>query len=271
VAQKAREHLGQGKLKIDPSKSVFINCPFDQDFAPLFDAIIFATVCCGFFPRSALESGSVAEPRMERITRATFSSKYSIHDLSRCKGEGDEHLARFNMALELGIAIGRRCTQRKKAERHDWLLLVPEDHDYARFVSDLAGFDPCRYDGTVNALIPKVMSWLAVAARNTNGLGPQSKERTYINCNYLLRCDAGCCQFLGQAPMMGGKGPIVAASGLNKFRVQFKCCHTTQVFVYETKLHYRGGSYEKESTEGIGHQDPWPRSEKREWHKDSAE
>jgi hypothetical protein len=55
----------------------------------------------------------------------------------------------------------RRRTQRRKAERHDWLLLVPEDHDYVRFVSDLAGFDPCRYDGTVKALIPKVMSWLA--------------------------------------------------------------------------------------------------------------
>jgi hypothetical protein len=80
---------------------------------------------------------------------------------------------------------------------------------------------------------------LCVAARNANNMGPQSKERTHINYNYLLRCDAGCCQFLGQAPLMGGKGPIVAASGLNKFRVQFKCCHTNQVLVYKTKLHYR--------------------------------
>jgi hypothetical protein len=161
VAQRVREHFGRGTLKTDPTTSVFINCPFDEDFAPLFDAIVFATVCCGFLPRSALESGSVAESRMERITRTIFSSKYSIHDLSRCQGEGDERLARFNMPLELGIAMARRYTQSRKAERHDWLLLVPEGHQYLKFLSDLAGFDPYRYDGTVQTLIPKVMAWLA--------------------------------------------------------------------------------------------------------------
>ena len=98
---------------------------------------------------------------MQRITRAIFSSKYSIHDLSRCKGEGDELLARFNMPLELGIAMARRYMQNRKAERHDWLLLVPEGHQYLKFISDLAGFDPYRYDGTVETLVQKVMSWLA--------------------------------------------------------------------------------------------------------------
>lgn len=161
VAKETREHFGRGNLKTDPATSVFINCPYDRDFAPLFDAIVFATVCCGFLPRSALESGSVAEPRMERITRAIFSSKYSIHDLSRCRGESDEQLARFNMPLELGIAMARRYTQTRNRLQHDWLLLVPEDHQYTRFVSDLAGYDPYRYDGRPETLIPKVMAWLA--------------------------------------------------------------------------------------------------------------
>jgi hypothetical protein len=49
---------------------VFINCPFDPVYAKSFDAIVFATVCCGFTPRSAMESGSVGEPRLARITRA---------------------------------------------------------------------------------------------------------------------------------------------------------------------------------------------------------
>lgn len=161
MAQKPREHFGQGNLKTECSKSVFINCPYDQDFAERFDALVFTTVCCGFLPRSALESGSVAEPRMERITRAIFSSKYSIHDLSRCKGEGDESLARFNMPLELGVAMARRYTQTRKKEKHDWLLLVPKNHQYVKFLSDLAGFDPYQYDETVHTLVPKVMCWLA--------------------------------------------------------------------------------------------------------------
>ena len=110
---------------------------------------------------------------MERITRAIFSSKYSIHDLSRCKGEGDEHLARFNMPLELGIAMARRHTQGRKAEKHDWLVLVPEGYDYVKFVSNLAGFDLYRYDRTVETLIPKIMEWLATRPDAVSTRTPQ--------------------------------------------------------------------------------------------------
>ena len=119
-------------MKVARDRSVFINCPYDEDFAPLFDAIIFATVCCGFVPRSALETGTVAEPRMERIVQALFSSGYSIHDLSRSKGEGVEGFARFNMPLELGIAMALRYLGRgrRKEVPHDWLLLVPTGHQY---------------------------------------------------------------------------------------------------------------------------------------------
>lgn len=159
--RKVREHFGQGKLASDPSKAVFINCPYDSDFEATFDAIVFATVCCGFTPRSALESGSVAESRMDRIVGSIFSSKYSIHDLSRCRGEGSEQLARFNMPLELGIAMARRYMVTTKSKRHDWLLLVPDGHVYLKVVSDLAGFDPMRYDGKTESVVPRVMSWLA--------------------------------------------------------------------------------------------------------------
>src|ERR1700761_8390529 len=104
----ARPRFGEAHLTLDPSKSVFINCPFDADYALLFYAIVFATICCGFIPRSALESGTVTEPRLSRILRTLFSSKYSIHDLSRCTGEGSDNMARFNMPLELGMAMARR-------------------------------------------------------------------------------------------------------------------------------------------------------------------
>jgi hypothetical protein len=151
----------QAKIETSPAKSVFINCPYDQEFAPLFEAIIFAVQACDYKPRSALESGTVAEPRMERIIRAIFSSKYSIHDLSRCKGEGDEGLARFNIPLELGIAMARRYQMRSKRDRHDWLLLVPDGHVYAKVVSDLSGYDPLKYDGSVAAIVQRVVLWLA--------------------------------------------------------------------------------------------------------------
>lgn len=157
----ARQHLGAGALAFRREESVFINCPFDPGFRPTFDAIVVATVCCGFGPRCAVESGSVAVPRMDRIVEAIRGAKYSIHDLSRCRGEGDANLARFNMPLELGMAMAERTNRRRVKDRHDWLLLVPRNHPYGRFVSDLAGYDPTEYDGTAGGVVPAVMSWLA--------------------------------------------------------------------------------------------------------------
>jgi hypothetical protein len=154
--------------------SVFINCPFDPDFRSVFDAIIFSTVCCGFLPRCAIESGSSALPRIDRILNTMFSSKYSIHDLSRCRGEGEANLARFNMPLELGIAMAQQYVAKGKREAHDWLVLVPRGHLYKGFVSDLAGFDPTEYDGCVETVVPAVMAWLATRPNAVRTAKPQS-------------------------------------------------------------------------------------------------
>jgi hypothetical protein len=89
-------------------RSVFINCPYDVEFAPLFHAIVLTVAARGFTPRSALETGGSADPRIVRIVKGLMSSKYSIHDLSRFQGEGVENLSRFNMPLELGMALAIR-------------------------------------------------------------------------------------------------------------------------------------------------------------------
>jgi len=138
---------------IPAAKSVFLNHPFDERYAPLADALVFAVVCCGFVPRSARESGAVAVPRMERIVGVLSESRYSIHDLSRWN--------RFNLPLELGIAMTLRhmCAERRDA--HDWLLLVSGSRSFRRFVTDLAGFDPEIHDQTPESLVPKVIAWLA--------------------------------------------------------------------------------------------------------------
>ena len=156
---------------VDPRRSVFINCPFDPEYEPLRDALLLAVVSCGFTPRSALESGIASLARMERIFQALYSSHYSIHDLSRCRGEGDEVLARFNMPLELGIAMSRRY-KGEQANPHDWLVLVPSTAPYARFVSDLAGYDLPPYDGTELSLIQQVLAWLMVLPDALPGVNP---------------------------------------------------------------------------------------------------
>jgi hypothetical protein len=149
------------KSPVEAPNSVFINCPFDKDYRPLFDAIVFAATCCGFLPRSALETGDVAELRIQRILKAMFSSDLSIHELSRCQGEGEHNLARFNMPLELGMAMARAFeTTPTRPRKHDWLVLVPAGHVYQKVISDLAGYDPKDHDGSLQDVVRKVMSWL---------------------------------------------------------------------------------------------------------------
>src|SRR5437764_14485288 len=52
-----------------PSASVFINCPFDKQYQPIFDAIVFCVVACGFEPRCTLELTDAGEVRIENIYR----------------------------------------------------------------------------------------------------------------------------------------------------------------------------------------------------------
>jgi hypothetical protein len=206
-----RQHLGAGALALRREASVFINCPYDNKFAPIFDAIVFATICCGFLPRCAIESGTTSLPRMSRIVKAMEGSKYSIHDLSRCQGEGDSNLARFNMPLELGMAM-TQSSQARKSATHDWLVLVPNGHPYKKYISDLAGYDPTEYDGTYATVIPAVMSWLATRPDAVETPTPQS----VLGAMPAFRAarESLCADWCGQEPWADVlvKGMSIAAA-----------------------------------------------------------
>jgi hypothetical protein len=152
-------HEATSPPALDPARCVFINCPFDAAYEPNLQAIVLGCVACGFTPRCAIDSGAAAAQRLSRILEGLCSCHLSIHDLSRCQGEGEEAPARFNMPLELGMAIARRHVS---PDLHpDMLILVPQGHQYVRFVSDLAGIDPAPHDGTPPMVLRRVMAWLA--------------------------------------------------------------------------------------------------------------
>jgi hypothetical protein len=154
-----------------PESSVFVNCPFDKDYSELRDAIIFTCVQAGFVPWMAGSTGDVAVPRVERVLHAFGKCRYSIHDLSRYQGEGALNLARFNMPLELGMAMALRGLQ-PPVDAHDWLVMVPGGHVFQRFVSDLAGFDPATHDGSPERVAIAVLSWLMTRPTIDVAVGP---------------------------------------------------------------------------------------------------
>jgi hypothetical protein len=80
-------------------RNVFINCPFDEPYAPLFNATVFAVHDVGFRPRCALEASNAGQFRLNKILEIIADCKYSIHDLSRTELDSDSGLPRFNMPL----------------------------------------------------------------------------------------------------------------------------------------------------------------------------
>jgi len=67
----------------DYNSSVFINCPFDDEYAPLLEAMPFCVVRFGLVPRLANERLETGENRLDKIVEMIKLSKFSIHDLSR--------------------------------------------------------------------------------------------------------------------------------------------------------------------------------------------
>ena len=86
--------------------NVFINCPFDTPYKPLFWAIIFTIQDCAFTARCAQEEDNAGEVRITKIIKIIDECRYGIHDISKADLDATTQLARFNMPLELGIFFG---------------------------------------------------------------------------------------------------------------------------------------------------------------------
>src|SRR5947209_5938857 len=146
-----------------PSASVFINCPFDKRYQPIFDAIVFCVVGCGFEPRCTLELTDAGEVRIENIYRLIGQCNHGIHDISRTEVDDQPYqLPRFNMPLELGIFLGaKRFGGRSSRKR--CLIMDRSPYRYKRFISDIGGQDiKAHYTRPVNA-IRHVRDWLQSA------------------------------------------------------------------------------------------------------------
>lgn len=84
----------------DYASNVFINCPFDNEYSPIRNAIVFAVFDCGFVPRSALEEDDGGDVRFEKIKRLISISKFGVHDISRTELDDINDLPRFNIPLD---------------------------------------------------------------------------------------------------------------------------------------------------------------------------
>src|SRR5438874_3253316 len=92
----------------DYDRNVFVNCPFDDDYRRLFEAVVFAVYDCGYTPRCALEIEDASEVRIDKITKIIGDCRFGIHDISRTEPDAATSLPRFNMPFELGLFFGAK-------------------------------------------------------------------------------------------------------------------------------------------------------------------
>lgn len=145
-------------------RCVFINCPFDEDYDPILQAILFCIVYLGFVPRLARESSDSAEVRLEKIRRLIENSKFSIHDLSRAQATKKGQYFRLNMPFELGIDFGCRAYFGKGRAEKRFLVLEERAYRYQAALSDIAGCDIEFHGADFQKAVRKVRNWLVSEA-----------------------------------------------------------------------------------------------------------
>jgi hypothetical protein len=147
--------------------SVFINCPFDDAYIPLFRAAVFTVFDCGFIPRCALEVYNSGQVRIDKIFRIIDECRFGLHDISRTELDTASGLPRFNMPLELGIFLGAQRFGGGRHKRKNCLVLDLDRYRYQKFISDIAGQDIAAHRGEVAPLIRTIRDWLRSASGQT--------------------------------------------------------------------------------------------------------
>ena len=146
--------------------NVFINCPFDPAYKPLFDAMVFAVHDCGFIPRCALEEDDASQVRIDKIYNIISDCRYGIHDISRIELDEPSGFPRFNMPLELGVFLGAKKFGSEIQKGKKCLILDKEPYRYQQFMSDIAGQDIQSHNNAPEEIVKVVRNWLRTASRH---------------------------------------------------------------------------------------------------------
>jgi len=155
------------KEPADYNNSVFVNCPFDDDYQLLFRAMIFTIYRCGFTPKSALAEDDGLDNRIDKLTRIIEHCRYGIHDISRTELNAIK-LPRFNMPFELGIYYGAKRFGNKIQKGKSALVLEREKYLYQKYISDINGVDTKAHENDPATLIRKVRDWLKTQSKRTS-------------------------------------------------------------------------------------------------------
>jgi hypothetical protein len=168
------------KVTGDYERSVFINCPFDDKYTPMFEAIVFAVIVCGFRPLCARVRLDSSEIRLNKIMELIESSRYSIHDLSRVELDEGSPLSRLNMSLELGLDLGCKRYGRSR-ENKSLLIFDAQPYRFQKYISDIGGQDVASHKNEPALAVASIRNWLRAESGRSDLPGPAALNVRYEN------------------------------------------------------------------------------------------
>jgi len=174
------------KRRADTGLDVFINCPFDPEYKPIFYAMVYTVVRSGYRVRCALETDDAAQNRLGKIIQIIGECRFGIHDISRTETSGDPPLPRFNMPFELGLWLGAHHLGREDQSGKQCIVFDSEQYRYQRFISDIGGQDIHAHGYAVSKVITEVAGWLRHLPGGVSAGGGQSIGREYEEFEAIL-------------------------------------------------------------------------------------
>lgn len=159
--------------------NVFINCPFDPTYKPIFEALVFSIYDLGCVARCALEFDDASTNRFEKICNLIEECQYGIHDISSVKLDKATKFPRFNMPLELGLFLGCKRYGAPAQKEKVCLILDKERYRFQKFISDIAGQDIHEHSEDPEKAIVAVRDWLCAASGRKKLPGGQAIVARY--------------------------------------------------------------------------------------------
>lgn len=145
-------------------RGVFINCPLDDEYLPLLRPLLFTVVALRLEPRLAIGRSDAGEARIQKIIELIRQSRFSIHDLSRCRAQRKGEFFRLNMPLELGLDHGCKVFKSGKWREKRSLVMETERYRFQAAISDLSGSDIVAHSDQPEEVVRVVRDWLVQEA-----------------------------------------------------------------------------------------------------------
>ncbi len=159
---------------------VFINCPFDESYMPLLQAIVYTVYRCTFLPISALSEDDGSDNRLDKIYRLIANCRFSIHDISRTE-LNIYGLPRFNMPFELGLFFGAKKFGGAAHRSKNAIVFESVKFEYQKYISDISGIDTKAHGNSDIEIVIQIRNWLKTATNRKTIPGTEMLLADYLD------------------------------------------------------------------------------------------